>query len=306
MKVWFDKQDIKYNNFISEQFLLLPLFEQSVINQNRDFNNSKEWIDEISKIIVYVNNVQDSDVIVYPNKLDSGIKKYIDISLNTSKRLVCFYNDDNAQSSCLSNNTDIYRTSFNSSKRKETEHSMPAWSCDFTKLTSLNYRKKNKLPVVGFCGAITHKIRRDAVELLSQNNQIINNFKIRDSFWGGNIHNQYIRREFIDNMSQSDTILCCRGAGNFSFRLYESMSLGKIPIIVNTDIVLPCDDIIKWREVGIWVDDIRDINHLINQYWNNITEEEYLTRQKLNREIYERYLSPSGFTQYLSNKYTKI
>jgi hypothetical protein len=85
MKVWFDKQDIKYNNFISEQFLLLPLFEQSVINQNRDFNNSKEWIDEISKIIVYVDNVQDSDVIVYPNKLDSGIKKYIDISFGRSR-----------------------------------------------------------------------------------------------------------------------------------------------------------------------------------------------------------------------------
>ena len=306
MKVWFDKQDIKFDTFISEQFLLLPLFDQSVIYQNRDFRDSQDWVSRISETITYVDKPQDCDIIVFPFKLNSNIKKYIDISHDTSKRLICFYNDDNDQPSCLPNNVDIYRTSFYRSRRKETEYSIPAWSCDFTKHITLKYKRKNKLPVVGFCGAITHNIRFSALELLKQNTQIINNFKLRDSFWGGDIHNQNIRKEYIDHMSQSDLILCCRGAGNFSYRLYECMSLGKIPIIINTDVVLPCDDIINWYKVGVWVDNIENINDSINQYWNSTTEEEYLNRQKLNREIYEQYISPSGFARYLNNKYTNL
>lgn len=306
MKVWFDKQDINFNNFISEQFLLLPLFEQSVVDENKDFNNSKEWVSEISKIVRYVDNAQDSDIIVYPNKLDLNIKKYIDIAGNTSKKLICFYNDDNDRPSCLPDSVDVYRTSFYHSARREAEYSLPAWSCDFAKLTELNYRIKESQPVVGFCGAITHKCRQQAIELLNQNNQIIKNFKIRNSFWGGDIHNISIRNDYVDHMIKSDFILCCRGAGNFSYRLYECMSLGKIPIIVNTDIVLPCDDVIIWKDIVIWVDDIVNINHSINNYWSTITNEEYLKHQRLSRNIYNDFLSPVGFTKYLNSKYTNI
>jgi len=306
MKVWFDKQDVVYEKFISEQFLILPLFEQFVVYQNKDFIDSNEWIDNISNIIEYVNNVEDSDVIIYPYKLDSNIKKYINISINTSKKLICFYNDDNDAPSCLPDNVDVYRTSLYSSRRKKTEFGLPAWSCDFTKLTTLNYLIKKTQPIVGFCGAITHKSRQHAIELLNHNNQIITDFKIRNRFWGGDIHNPLIRNEYVSHMVKTDLVLCCRGAGNFSYRLYECMSLGKIPIIINTDITLPCSDIISWKDIGVWVDNIDDINYIINNYWSNITNEEYINRQKLNRKLYDDFLSPVGFAKYLSNKYTKI
>lgn len=306
MKVWFDKRDVNFDNFISEQFLLLPLFERRVINENKDFNNSEEWINEISKIVTYVSNPEDSDIIVYPNKLDSNITNYIDIVSNTSKKIICFYNDDNDKPSRLPSNVDIYRTSFYHSTRRKTEYSLPAWSCDFAKTVDLNYRVKELRPVIGFCGAITHNCRQQAIELLNQNNQIIKHFKIRNSFWGGDIHNALIRSEYIDHMIESDLILCCRGAGNFSYRLYECMSLGKIPVIINTDIVLPCDDIITWRDVGIWVNNLEDINQLINDYWSSITNEGYLEHQRLSRKIYSDFLSPAGFAKYLNTKYTNI
>ena len=306
MKVWFDRQAVVYEKFVSEQFLILPLFERFVVEQNKDFTNSNDWVDEISNIIEYVDNVEDSDIIVYPYKLDYNIKKYIDISINSSKKLICFYNDDNDISSCLPDNVDIYRTSFYNSKRKVNEFSLPAWSCDFAKLITSDYRIKEVQPVVGFCGAITHKSRQHAIELLTYNNQIATDFKLRNSFWGGDIHNSLIRSEYVNHMIKSDLILCCRGAGNFSYRLYECMSLGKIPVIINTDIALPCSDIIFWKDIGIWVDNIEDINHTINSYWSNITTEEYINHQKLNRKIYNDFLSPVGFTKYLNNKYTKI
>lgn len=306
MKVWFDKQDIRYNTFISEQFLLLPLFDRVIINQNKDFVNSEKWQKGISEIIEYVDDVDVCDVIIYPNKLDIDIKKYIDISITSSKKLLCFYNDDNELSTCLPDNVHVYRTSLIKQKRKQNEYSMPAWSCDFTDLVDIVYREKGISPVVGFCGAITHDSRYHVIETLKENINIEKHFKIRDSFWGGSIHNKFLRDEYVQHMSESDFILCCRGAGNFSYRLYECLSLGRIPIIINTDVVLPCDDIINWQDLGIWIDDITNINDIINKFWSKLTYYDYSKKQKTCRSIYEKFLSPEGFARYLSNKYTTL
>jgi hypothetical protein len=306
MKVWFDKSDLDYNSFNSEQFLILPLFKEIILNQNNDFVNCTKWISAIQNIVKYVDNVDECDVILYPFKLNSSIKKYIDIAVLKNKKLLCFYNDDNHKPTCLPVNVDVYRTSIYSSLRKPNEYSMPAWSQDFNDIVGINYRYRNNKPVVGFCGAITDIIRQTAINTLNQNNNIETNIIIRDSFWGGKIHDSQIRFEYIQHMQNVDFVLCCRGAGNFSYRLYECLSLGKIPVIVNTDIELPCNDVVDWSSVGIIVNDINEINTAINDYWQNISSDEYIERQHMNRKIYEEYISPAGFTAYLSLKYRAI
>lgn len=304
MKIWFDKKDINYNNFLSEQFLFLPLFTKEVINRNKDFIDSELWQKYISESVKYVDDLSECDVVVYPNKLDTDIKNYIDVSIASSKKLLCFYNDDNQIPTRLPDCVEIYRTSLTGATRKQNEYGLPAWSCDFANLADITYRKKQALPVVGFCGALTHTSRYNAIEALKTNNNIISNIKLRDSFWGGNIHNRSLRDEFIQNMIQSDFILCCRGAGNFSYRLYECLSLGKIPIIINTDIVLPCNDILEWQNIGIWINNITDINEAINTLWSALTDNDYIEKQLECRRIYDEYISPIGFTKYLNNKYT--
>ncbi len=304
MKVWYDKEDIDYSKFISEQFLLLPRFGKDIINQNKDFVDSETWQKHISEYVKCVDTVEDCDVIVYPRKLDTGIQKYINISRLSSKKLLCFYNDDRESPTCLPELVDVYRTSLTSFKRKQNEYGLPAWSCDFTSLTDINYRKKCERPVVGFCGALTDISRYHAIETLKKNNSITLDIKLRDSFWGGNIHNRVLREEYVQHMLRSDFILCCRGAGNFSYRLYECLSLGKIPIIINTDIVLPCNDVIDWKNLGVWVNNIEDINDLINNFWSSLTPIEYIEKQKNSRCAYDEYISPTGFTKYLNNKYT--
>jgi hypothetical protein len=306
MKIWFDREDLNCSEFVSEQFLLLPLFDESVLNKNKDFVNCGKWIEKISEIVQYVERVEDCDVILYPFKLGVGIKKYIDISKQASKRLICFYNDDNSASASTFYNIDIYRTSILASKRKVNEYSMPAWSRDFNDIVDVSYRTYNEKPVVGFCGAITDISRKQAIQELMNNKSIDTNIIVRDSFWGGKIHDQEIRMEYIHHMQSVDFVLCCRGAGNFSYRLYECLSLGKIPIIVNTDIELPCNDVVDWSSVGLLVNSVGEINTAINYYWKNTNADLYLERQRMNRKIYEEYISPSGFTSYLSLKYKAI
>ena len=93
-------------------------------------------------------------------------------------------------------------------------------------------------------------------------------------------------------------VLCCRGAGNFSYRLYEALSCGKIPIIIDTDISLPCSNIIDWSRFIITTPE--NINHDIKEWWHNIDEDTYTDIQKYSRFIYEQYLTPAGFSKYIS------
>jgi hypothetical protein len=302
MKIWFDKDKTDLNIFKSEKFLLIPFLKKEIINTDNDFKNANEWIEFIAKYVQFVSE-SDADVFVYHDKLDTEIGKTIQLANKYNKKIIAFYNDDNGTPTALPDCVDLYRTSLYKSKQKSNEFSLPAWSADFGS-TNLLIRKKEKMPIIGFCGAFTHPLREAAINQLRSNTAIETNFVIRNNYWGGNIHNQQIRAEYINNINNSDLILCSRGAGNFSYRLYESMSLGRVPIIINTDIVLPCNDVINWKEISVWVDDVMDINNEINRFWSNLTDKEYFLLQRKIRGLYERYISPAGFTHYLNLKYT--
>lgn len=290
MKIWFNRDDVNFDKFTQEQFLIIGEFDPAIILKDKDFNNV-EWIKQISKKVEIVNCVELADVILYPKKLDTQIYNY----LHFNKKVLAFYNDDN-DASIASDNIILFRTSIINSKKKQNEYSMPAWSTDFKQY--IKYQKKQKIPTVGFCGAITHPIRQEIINNLKNDLHIHPNFIIRNNFWGGAVHNEIIRKEYIDNMINSDFIVCCRGAGNFSYRLYETMSMGKIPIIFDTDISLPCEDVINYNKF-IKTSSLHDITRMIKTLWDNMSDETYIDLQKYSRCMYETYISPPAFTDYI-------
>ena len=81
------------------------------------------------------------------------------------------------------------------------------------------------------------------------------------------------------------------------------MSLGKIPIIIDTDICLPCEDVINWKEISIWNKDVSTLTNDINMFWNKHTDKTYIELQNKIRNIYEELICPSGFAKYLCSKY---
>jgi len=296
MKIWFDEIDVNFNSFTSEQFLLLPLFKDEVINKYNDFKDSS-WKRNIESFITFT-SIEECDIVLYPKKFDKGIVHYLEISQKYNKIVYAFYNDDNSSPVQNFNNLKLFRTSLYKSKKKSNEHALPAWSQDLLK-ENLIYRKKLKDPIVSFCGYLSNPIRSTALNILNRNPYIIKNFIIRSAFWGGNPHNPNIRKEYIDSVNNSDFVLCCRGAGNFSYRLYETMSCGRIPIIVDTDCAFPCEDKIQWESIGLIVKDIDNINELLNTFWQSLTEEEYIYRQAIIRQTYKNFIAPDGFAQYL-------
>jgi len=86
MNLWFDKNDVDFKNFCSEQFLLMPLFDNNILTRDKDFINCFEWKKNISEFVKYT-SIENCNFLLYPNKLDSKISRYIELSKKYNKKI---------------------------------------------------------------------------------------------------------------------------------------------------------------------------------------------------------------------------
>lgn len=109
--------------------------------------------------------------------------------------------------------------------------------------------------------------------------------------------------EYYDNIASSDYILCVRGAGNFSVRLYETLMMGKIPIFVNTDCLLPFEHQIDWRKHVVWIDwsERKNIAELVADFHSSLSDDEFVHLQINNRKLWKETLSVAGILEMISN-----
>jgi len=208
----------------------------------------------------------------------------------------------------------------------------------------LQIRKKEDLPVAGFAGwaelpfllrakilakeiparfmALFDKkrgvlkkgifFRQRAINILKGSALITANFKIRN-FYSGHaktIHGDFknVRREFMKNIIDSDYVLCIKGDGNFSTRFYETLSLGRIPLFIDTECVLPLEDTINYKDFCVFVDfrNLSKIDKILADFHKNISDEQFVMMQKKARDAFENYLRIDKFTKYLIGKLKKI
>ncbi len=102
---------------------------------------------------------------------------------------------------------------------------------------------------------------------------------------------------FHSNMADSDYVLCVRGAGNFSYRLYETLAAGRIPVIVDTAMVLPFADRIDWATLGVWVamNDLDSIGDRVGAFHRQLGPDGFSALQHRIRKVHRTFLSRSGF-----------
>ncbi len=105
------------------------------------------------------------------------------------------------------------------------------------------------------------------------------------------------RQDFLLNMTNSDYIICARGWGNYSIRLYETLCCGRIPVFVDTDCVLPYDFKVNWKDYCIWVneDEIHLIADKIVDFHDKISPKSFVELQHECRKLWKTWLSPEGF-----------
>ena len=295
-------------NFSSEQIILFGLLENynslTIEPHNYNFKGETRYnnvIETCNKLFIYVDNIKDCDIIVFPYKFqgnnDNNFKILFSLSQNLKKPLYLFFNDDYDKPLLPDNEyLKIYRTSFNKSTKLNNEFSLPAFSPDYF---NNNFLENSKLSI-GYCG---HKIHgRDQYLNLFLNSDIETNFILRNGFWAPGIDKLQARKEYIKNIDTNLFTFCYRGAGNFSYRFYDVMMMGRIPILIKTDSVYPFEDKYDLNAIGIVLEesDIKnknlDLINIIKDYYETNKEKLYEIQQQ-NRKIWEKYYSCCGFLQ---------
>lgn len=202
----------------------------------------------------------------------------------------------------------------------------------------LQIRKKSERPSVGFTGwaemsvkkrlktyikelpvtlstlldekrGAEHKgilFRERALKALSSNARIEPHFKARATYSGhvktieGKVEDN--RREFVENLLESDYALCVKGDANSSVRFYEALSLGRIPLFLDTSCILPLEDRINYRDFCVFVDwrDVDRIGDVLADFHANTSSQRFEEMQKKARTAYREYLRIDSFSKYLS------
>lgn len=228
-------------------------------------------------------------------ELDTQIQAELD--KNADAKIVGFAVIDDVHPSIFRNhlNVHIFRTSMLKSHKGTHEYVLPyIYEPVDTQMPILS---KGALPRVAFCGQPNNPyLRKKSVVDISSSNKIQSNFLIRASFWGGNPHDPTIIREFRENMASCEFNLCPRGNGNFSMRLYQTLSAGRIPIIVQTEAYLPWEESIPWSDIAVIVHETDNIVEKIIEFWLSHDIE------KVQQQCYEQYqihFNEEGFKKHI-------
>lgn len=227
----------------------------------------------------------------------------------------------------------VLRGSIFRSRRERGEYALPGWHDD----VGAGPVRARHDPVVSFCGAVIPEhppaaglaakakraagdarrlawrlqrrheedlfVRARALAALERQDAVRTSIVVRGSggggSWGDFDHAAWsvARGEYLDNMRESDYVLCTRGDGNWSVRYYEAMCMGRIPVVVDTDLVMPYDWLVDWRRYGVWLDrsEVPAIGERVTAFHDSLTDGEFADLQRECRELWERYFSPLGF-----------
>ena len=183
--------------------------------------------------------------------------------------------------------------------------------------------KKNTKPIVGFCGMAPHGLKTsfkerfqilvrnakqsvgisnyDKQAVLSSSNlrftvlkvfknskSFNTNYVIRKKYRGGEQtaeNRKKTTKEYYQNQIDSDLIICVRGVGNFSLRLYETLAMGRIPIFIDTDSPLPDIGSDNWHDHIIWVDK-NELKRAPEIAMNWLNERDLIGQKKKNRALW--------------------
>jgi hypothetical protein len=256
----------------------------------------------------------------------ASAREFLAQAERAGKPAIVFFSSDSAEPVPVEGAT-VVRTSLYRSRRGPNEFAEPAWSEDFVQRYlggRLVVRPKGAKPRAGFCGLVPRapvafvrrrilrrplgsdsSIRAAILGVLDREPAVETNFVRRSRFLGGALSGGIVdpemmwraREEYVRNMVDNDYVLCARGAGNFSYRLYETLSCGRIPIFVDTDCVLPYDFRVDWRDYCVWIDEaeIDRAGERVADFHERLTEREFADLQRSCRRLWEEYIRPAGF-----------
>lgn len=257
-----------------------------------------------------------------------------ELSVRLQKPLIVFFYRD-ATVALPFKNALVFRTSGYASQRRKGEWGMPAFIERKPRNTHWQPRQKQPVPAVSFRGRAAPATLSLSVSLREQANTLLARlgfgFRVKNyQPWGYLLRRRAVRAcqkaqqadkglqtnfllnpgeaatdDYLASFRQSDYIICAAGFGNYSYRLYETLREGRIPVYIDTDELLPCADRIAWRELMVWVpaNRVDQTADYILAFHNALDAAAFVQRQHTLRHIFETCLTPQAFPRYLVNDF---
>lgn len=141
---------------------------------------------------------------------------------------------------------------------------------------------------------------------LEKDKEIDTNFIYRRKYRAGSITKEEREQstlDFFQNIHDTQYILCFRGAGNFSVRFYETLAMGRIPIVVDTDGFFPLEKNIHWESQAVWIpyNERNQLVEYILKFHKAHTQDSFIELQQSNRKLWQEKLTLEGFFNFLLN-----
>lgn len=137
--------------------------------------------------------------------------------------------------------------------------------------------------------------RRRAVRILERSPLVTCNFKTRNYFSGSSVNAPVPVKDLLQEMTgiilNSDYALDVRGFANASTRLFEILALGRIPVIIDTERILPFADAVDYSKFSLIVDfrDIKRLPQVIADFHASLTPQQFEDMQLAARDAYVNY-----------------
>ena len=326
----------------------------------RPFYSENGWISDNAQLeqwgigdgINLVSRASEADAVLLPysinhyiiNDLSDYLIKYNTLCEKNNIKAFGYIAGDFGQSFPEFNNIIYFRMGGFKSQLNERNIGLPAALSDhhlrLFGSDEISIRKKNKKPVIGYCGysnrsqiirakdsliyllenirRLINDPRRKDYEIifpsgyyrsqilcdLEKYDTIVTNFIHRKKYRAGAI-SEFQRKtttlEYYNNIRESDYIVCLRGRGNFSIRLYETLMMGRIPIFIDTDCLLPFPNHIDWKNHVVWIDweERHSVSSIVAQFHERITDQEFEEIQIKNRNLWKEILSLNWIFKHL-------
>jgi len=251
------------------------------------------------------------------------------------KLLVFFYGDHSYKEHIPGVIT--FKWSAHGQDKLPTEVITPVFSLDLAKERDIVWRHKSEKPSVSFCGfaglpsvktALRYHVsniwlnvlsvatmnpevraqkrglyfRRKGMRILQGDSRIDTHFVVRSAYFNQvEAQPEQLRQEYLDNMQNADFVLAPRGDANISTRFFEALSFGRIPVLIDTDCVLPLEKNIDYSTfiVRIPHTEMHTIPEKLLELYNSIADDEFIAMQQRARDTYERYLEIGPFFNFV-------
>ncbi len=145
--------------------------------------------------------------------------------------------------------------------------------------------------------------RREAVAILRRSPLVETHFNVRSSY-SAHTHTaekppKELQQELVDNLLSSDYGLDARGDPNASTRLFEIASLGRIPLIIDTERCLPFSDTLDYSTFSLVVDfrDMHRLPEIVAQFHAGLTDAKFQEMQQNARDAFVRYFRVDALMQ---------